>query len=119
MTNTYAIVLAAGQGTRMKSDLYKVLHPVCGKPMVAHVIDNIGNLGAKRIVTIVGHGAEKVEEMLGDKSEYTLKKNNLGTAHAVQQAESLLGDLEGTTIVVCGDTPLIRSETMDALNCTP
>ena len=115
MTNTYAIVLAAGQGTRMKSDLYKVLHPVCGKPMVEHVIDHIRGLGADRIVTIVGHGAEKVEETLGKKSEYVLQEEQLGTAHAVQQAEQLIGDLEGTTIVVCGDTPLIRSETMQAL----
>lgn len=115
MTNTYAIVLAAGQGTRMKSDLYKVLHPVCGKPMVAHVIDNIEKLGAERIVSVVGHGAEKVEETLGERSEYVLQKEQLGTAHAVQQAESVLESLEGTTIVVCGDTPLIRSETMAAL----
>ena len=115
MSNTYAIVLAAGQGTRMKSDLYKVLHPVCGKPMVAHVIDNIIKLEAKRIVTIVGHGAEQVEQTLGDKSEYAIQEEQLGTAHAVGQAESALGDLEGTTIVVCGDTPLIRSETMQAL----
>lgn len=115
MTNVYAVVLAAGQGTRMKSDLYKVLHPVCGKPMVEHVIDNIQNLGADRIVTIVGHGAEKVEEALGNASEYALQKEQLGTAHAVQQADSLLADLEGTTIVVCGDTPLIRSTTMEEL----
>lgn len=115
MTNTYAVVLAAGQGTRMKSDLYKVLHPVCGKSMVAHVIDNIINIGATRIVTIVGHGAEKVTSTLGEKSEYALQEEQLGTAHAVQQAEKLLGDLDGTTIVVCGDTPLIRSETMKSL----
>ena len=115
MTNTYAIVLAAGQGTRMKSDLYKVLHPVCGKPMVEHVIDHIRGLGIGRIVTIVGHGAETVEETLGEKSEYALQQEQLGTAHAVQQAERLIGDLDGTTIVVCGDTPLIRSETMEAL----
>ena len=88
MTNTYAIVLAAGQGTRMKSDLYKVLHPVCGKPMVEHVIDHIRGLGADRVVTIVGHGAEKVEETLGEKSEYALQEEQLGTAHAVQQAET-------------------------------
>jgi len=115
MTNTYAVVLAAGQGTRMKSDLYKVLHPVCGKPMVEHVIDHIRGLGISRIVTIVGHGAETVEETLGEKSEYALQQEQLGTAHAVQQAERLIGDLDGTTIVVCGDTPLIRSETMEAL----
>ena len=99
MTNTYAIVLAAGQGTRMKSNLYKVLHPVCGKPMVAHVIDNIGELGAERIVTIVGHGAEKVEETLGDKSEYALQQEQLGTAHAVQQAENYLEILTGQQLL--------------------
>lgn len=115
MTNTYAIVLAAGQGTRMKSRLYKVLHPVCGKPMVEHVIDHIREFEADRIVTVVGHGAEMVEEKLGSKSEYVLQEVQAGTAHAVQQAEALLGDLEGTTLVVCGDTPLIRSETMQAL----
>ena len=115
MTNTYAVVLAAGQGTRMKSDLYKVLHPVCGKPMVEHVIDHIRGLGTGRIVTVVGHGAEMVEETLGDKSEYVLQSEQLGTAHAVLQAEKLIGHLDGTTIVVCGDTPLIRSETMEAL----
>lgn len=115
MTHTYAIVLAAGQGTRMKSNLYKVLHPVCGKPMVEHVIDHVRGIGADRVVTVVGHGAEKVEETLGEKSEYVLQAEQLGTAHAVQQAEELLGDLEGTTLVICGDTPLIRSETMEAL----
>ncbi|PIC63670.1 bifunctional UDP-N-acetylglucosamine diphosphorylase/glucosamine-1-phosphate N-acetyltransferase GlmU [Sporosarcina sp. P13] len=115
MTNTYAIVLAAGQGTRMKSNLYKVLHPVCGKPMVEHVIDHIRDLDAGRIVTIVGHGAEMVEQTLGNKSEYALQAEQLGTAHAVLQAESVLGDIDGTTLVVCGDTPLISSDTMKAL----
>lgn len=115
MTNIFAIVLAAGQGTRMKSKLYKVLHPVCGKPMVEHVVDNILTLNVNRIVTIVGHGAEKVKEQLGDKSEYVLQEEQLGTAHAVMQAEPLLGDLDGVTFVICGDTPLIRPETMKAL----
>ena len=59
MTHTYAIVLAAGQGTRMKSNLYKVLHPVCGKPMVEHVIDHVKGIGADRVVSVVGHGAER------------------------------------------------------------
>ena len=115
MTNIFAIVLAAGQGTRMKSKLYKVLHPVCGKPMVQHVVDHIGTLNVERIVTIVGHGAEMVKEQLGEQSEYVLQAEQLGTAHAVQQAEPILGTLEGTTLVVCGDTPLIRPETMKAL----
>ena len=115
MTNIYAVILAAGQGTRMKSKLYKVLHPVCGKPMVEHVVDHIQELNVERIVTVVGHGAEKVQEQLKDKSEYVLQAEQLGTAHAVQQAEPILGDLDGTTIVICGDTPLIRPETMKAL----
>ncbi|PKC51030.1 nucleotide-diphospho-sugar transferase, partial [Rhizophagus irregularis] len=83
--------------------------------MVEHVIDNIQNLDVSRIVTIVGHGAEKVKETLGEKSEYVLQAEQLGTAHAVQQAESILADLEGTTLVVCGDTPLIRDETLKSL----
>lgn len=115
MSNIFAVILAAGQGTRMKSKLYKVLHPVCGKPMVQHVVDHIQTLGVNRIVTVVGHGAEKVKQQLGDKSEYVLQAEQLGTAHAVQQAEAILGSEEGTTLVVCGDTPLIRPETMQAL----
>ena len=115
MSNTYAVILAAGQGTRMKSKLYKVLHPVCGKPMVEHVVNHVQSVGVNRIVTIVGHGAEKVREHLGDTSEYALQEEQLGTAHAVEQAKSILGDLQGTTIVICGDTPLIRPETMEAL----
>ncbi|MET3576227.1 bifunctional UDP-N-acetylglucosamine diphosphorylase/glucosamine-1-phosphate N-acetyltransferase GlmU [Bhargavaea ullalensis] len=115
MTNTYAVVLAAGQGTRMKSKKYKVLHPVCGKPMVSHVIDHIRGLGADRIVTVVGYGAELVEEEVGERSEFVLQAEQLGTGHAVQQAEEMIGDLDGTTIVVCGDTPLITPETMAAL----
>ncbi|MGE6489939.1 bifunctional UDP-N-acetylglucosamine diphosphorylase/glucosamine-1-phosphate N-acetyltransferase GlmU [Paenisporosarcina sp. NPDC076898] len=115
MTQTYAVVLAAGQGTRMKSKLYKVLHPVCGKPMVEHVVDHIQDIGAERIVTIVGHGAEKVQDQLGSRSEYALQEQQLGTAHAVLQATEVLGDLSGTTLVICGDTPLIRPETMKAL----
>ncbi|MFC7687622.1 bifunctional UDP-N-acetylglucosamine diphosphorylase/glucosamine-1-phosphate N-acetyltransferase GlmU [Ureibacillus sp. GCM10028918] len=115
MTNIFAVILAAGQGTRMKSKLYKVLHPVSGKPMVEHVVENIQTLNVGRIVTVVGHGAEKVKEQLGEKSEYVLQEEQLGTAHAVIQAESLLSSLEGTTLVVCGDTPLIQPETMKAL----
>lgn len=115
MANTYAVILAAGQGTRMKSKLYKVLHPVCGMPMVEHVANNVTQVGVEKIVTVVGHGAEKVQEQLGAKSEYALQAEQLGTAHAVQQAASLIEGKSGTTLVVCGDTPLIRPETMQAL----
>ncbi|AMM91253.1 bifunctional UDP-N-acetylglucosamine diphosphorylase/glucosamine-1-phosphate N-acetyltransferase GlmU [Peribacillus simplex] len=115
MSNRYAIILAAGQGTRMKSKLYKVLHPVCGKPMVQHVIDQVNQLQIEDIVTVIGHGAEKVQEQLGDSCEYALQGQQLGTAHAVMQAESVLSDKSGTTLVICGDTPLIKAETMKEL----
>jgi bifunctional UDP-N-acetylglucosamine pyrophosphorylase/glucosamine-1-phosphate N-acetyltransferase len=115
MTNRYAVILAAGQGTRMKSALYKVLHPVCGKPMVQHVMDQLSALDLNKLITIVGHGAEEVQSRIGDKSLFALQAEQLGTAHAVMQAKDLLTDEEGTTIVVCGDTPLITSQTIDAL----
>ncbi|TLS35110.1 bifunctional UDP-N-acetylglucosamine diphosphorylase/glucosamine-1-phosphate N-acetyltransferase GlmU [Pseudalkalibacillus caeni] len=113
--NRYAVVLAAGQGTRMKSKLYKVLHPVCGKPMVEHVVDNLSKLNLDKIVTIIGHGAEKVEEQLQDRVKYAMQEEQLGTGHAVMQAADQLSGKEGVTIVVCGDTPLITAETMEAL----
>ncbi len=73
MDKRFAVVLAAGQGTRMKSKLYKVLHPVCGKPMVEHVVDEARKLSLEKLVTIVGHGAEDVKKHLGEKSEYALQ----------------------------------------------
>ncbi|WP_102347998.1 bifunctional UDP-N-acetylglucosamine diphosphorylase/glucosamine-1-phosphate N-acetyltransferase GlmU [Bacillus sp. Marseille-P3661] len=116
MIKRFAVILAAGQGTRMKSKLYKVLHPVCGKPMVEHVVDQISQLDdVSKIVTVVGHGAEKVQQYLGEKSEYVLQAEQLGTAHAVMQAEGLLGQQEGITLVICGDTPLITANTIKAL----
>ncbi|UPM54411.1 bifunctional UDP-N-acetylglucosamine diphosphorylase/glucosamine-1-phosphate N-acetyltransferase GlmU [Gottfriedia acidiceleris] len=115
MSNKYAIVLAAGKGTRMKSKLYKVLHPVCGKPMVQHVVDHVMSVGVQNIVTVVGHGAELVKTQIGDHSEYALQAEQLGTAHAVIQAAPMLKDKEGTTLVICGDTPLISPETIQAL----
>lgn len=115
MSKRYAVVLAAGQGTRMKSKLYKVLHPVCGKPMVQHVVDQVSNLDIKHIVTIIGHGAELVKSQLGEQCSYALQEEQLGTAHAVMQAQEMLADKDGVTLVVCGDTPLIKAETMEAL----
>lgn len=113
--NRYAIILAAGQGTRMKSKLYKVLHPVMGKAMVDHVLTQVEALEPKEIVTIVGCGAEKVKALLENRTQYALQEEQLGTGHAVLQAEPLLGNRAGTTLVVCGDTPLLTSETLNAL----
>ncbi|GAB3805399.1 bifunctional UDP-N-acetylglucosamine diphosphorylase/glucosamine-1-phosphate N-acetyltransferase GlmU [Virgibacillus kimchii] len=115
MAKRYAVILAAGKGTRMKSKLYKVLHPVMDRPMVQHVIDQVKTVQLDKLVTIVGFGAEKVEERIGNESEFVVQKEQLGTGHAVLQAEQLLKDKEGTTIVVCGDTPLITGETYQQL----
>ncbi|QAS52736.1 bifunctional UDP-N-acetylglucosamine diphosphorylase/glucosamine-1-phosphate N-acetyltransferase GlmU [Halobacillus litoralis] len=115
MTNRYAVVLAAGQGTRMKSKLYKVLHSVCGKPMVQHVVDQLNTLDLKELITVVGFGAEKVQDQLGKDSHYVVQEEQLGTGHAVLQADEILGDKEGTTVVVCGDTPLLTGETLQKL----
>lgn len=110
-----AVVLAAGQGKRMKSKLYKVLHPVCGKPMVGHVLDTVQETGCERSIVVVGHGAEAVQAYLGERAEYVLQATQLGTGHAVQQAKALLGEETGTTIVAYGDTPLVTAETLKGL----
>lgn len=115
MTAKYAIILAAGQGTRMKSKLYKVLHPVCGKSMVDHVLTELEKDQLDEIVTIVGHGAQKVKETLGKRTRYALQAEQLGTGHAVLQAEDILGDKAGMTLITCGDTPLFTAETFAKL----
>ncbi|MGT2356697.1 NTP transferase domain-containing protein [Staphylococcus aureus] len=97
----------SSKSTRMKSKKYKVLHEVAGKPMVEHVLESVKGSGVDQVVTIVGHGAESVKGHLGERSLYSFQEEQLGTAHAVQMAKSHLEDKEGTTIVVCGDTPLI------------
>jgi bifunctional UDP-N-acetylglucosamine pyrophosphorylase/glucosamine-1-phosphate N-acetyltransferase len=111
----FGIVLAAGQGTRMKSKLAKVLHPVCGKPMIGHLVDALSRLRTDRTVVVVGHGAEAVRNALQDTVEYALQSEQLGTGHAVMQAAPLLADEEGVTVVVYGDTPCLRAETLRAL----
>jgi len=115
MTQKFAVVLAAGQGTRMKSKLYKVLHPVCGKPMVQHIVDRLKQVLIDEIVVIVGHGADQVKNQLGDRVFYAHQEKQLGTAHAVMMSTDLLSEKQGTTLVVTGDTPLIRSETLEQL----
>lgn len=115
MAKRYAIILAAGQGTRMKSKLYKVLHPIAGKPMVKHVIDQLQSIQLNELITIVGYGAEEVKKHTKEYSEFVIQEEQLGTGHAVLQAEQLLENREGTTLVVCGDTPLITSGTYESL----
>ena len=109
------IILAAGQGTRMKSKLYKVLHKVCGKAMVDHVLTQVEKTNMDHVVTIVGHGADKVRELLKNRTEYAVQKEQLGTGHAVLQAEDILGDIDGMTMIVSGDTPLFTAKTFENL----
>ncbi|MCD9026266.1 bifunctional UDP-N-acetylglucosamine diphosphorylase/glucosamine-1-phosphate N-acetyltransferase GlmU [Cohnella sp. NL03-T5] len=115
MMKKMAIVLAAGQGKRMKSKLYKVLHPVCGKPMVSHVLEAVRGASCERSIVIVGHGADAVQSVLGQSVEYALQAEQLGTGHAVMQAKSMLAQEDGVTVVICGDTPLVRKETVEAM----
>jgi len=109
------IVLAAGQGKRMKSKLYKVLHPVCGKPMVGHVLDVLESVQADRKVVVVGHGAEAVKAYVGNRAEFALQAEQLGTGHAVMMASPMLKDEEGTAVILYGDTPLIQASTLQAM----
>ena len=113
--NRYAVILAAGKGTRMQSKLYKVLHKVCDRTMVELVLDSLNDLEMQEVITVVGHGAERVKEVLGDRTKFVLQAEQLGTAHAVKVAKDELRDKEGTTIVMYGDTPLIRSETINSM----
>jgi len=109
------LVLAAGKGTRMRSDLPKVLHPVGGKALVQHVVDTARQVGGEQILIIVGHGAEKVEEhMAAPDVKFALQAQQLGTGHAVQQALPHLRN-DATVLILYGDVPLTRAETLQKL----
>ena len=110
-----AVLLAAGQGTRMKSDLPKVLHPLCGKPMLWHVFEALKDVATEKPVVIVGHGAEEVKRYLGDSAECVLQEPQLGTGHAAMQAESLLRGKTDYVIVTYADMPLLRGDTFKRL----
>lgn len=111
----FAIILAAGKGTRMKSKVNKMLHPVMGQPMVNYSVEVATQAGAEEIISILGVDAEMVQDYLGDRSQFAYQEEQLGTAHAVMQAADLLEGKEGTTLVICGDTPLISNETIENL----
>ena len=116
MTEIYAVVLAAGKGTRMNSDLAKVLHPVADRPMLEHVLDVLEQLGADESVVVVGHQADRVGELCAARHVSTvLQEPQLGTGHAVEQARSLLEGRNGWTMILCGDVPLLREETLGRL----
>ncbi|CAM8640806.1 GlmU N-acetylglucosamine-1-phosphate uridyltransferase (contains nucleotidyltransferase and I-patch acetyltransferase domains) [Paracoccaceae bacterium] len=112
------IVLAAGMGTRMNSDLPKVLHKVAAAPLLHHALQAGASLAPEKVVVVTGHGAEEVARAARDYDEATvtvLQEPQLGTAHAVAQAAPLLADATGDAIVLYGDTPFIRPETLEAM----
>lgn len=110
-----AILLGAGQGTRMKSDLPKVLHPIAGRPMIRHALDAVTSASSETPVVVVGHGAEKVTDYLGASARTVRQEPQLGTAHAVMQAESLLRGTSDLVLVSYADMPLLRGETVARL----
>ncbi len=106
-----AIILAAGKGTRMESDLPKVLHEVAGKPMVQWVVDAVREAGAERIILVVGHGADIVKNTIGE-CEYVVQEPQLGTGHAVLVCKDTLADFTGNIVILGGDGPLLRASTI-------
>ncbi len=113
--NVVAIILAAGKGTRMKSRLPKVLHGVCGKPMLEHVISAAAGAGVSRNIVIIGHGSDMIRESVKFDVAWVEQTEQLGTGHAVMQAERLLTGFTGSILVLCGDTPLISPATLERL----
>lgn len=108
-----AIILAAGRGTRMKSDVHKVLHPIAGRAMLDHLMGVLEGLGPARKIVVVGSGREQVEGLVDARGgEMVVQEQQLGTAHAVRQAEAKLADFGGDLLILYGDTPLIEAETM-------
>lgn len=112
---TSTIILAAGQGTRMVSDLAKVLHPLNGKPLVLYSIEIAEKLGSEHLVVVVGNEAEKVRRVVGERAQFALQEKRLGTAHAVRAAENMLSGFNGMVVVISADMPLLTSETVQRL----
>ena len=112
--NFKAIILAAGKGTRMKSKYPKVVHKVCGKEMVNHIIDVSKKSGVKDIVAILGHESEVVKNILPEDTMIAMQTEQLGTGHAVKMAKEYIND-EDTIVILCGDTPLIKEDTLKRL----
>lgn len=109
------VLLAAGKGTRMNSDLPKVLHPLAGVPLLAHALAAARSVEPERIVLVTGHGADEVAaaaETLEPGITVAVQERQLGTGHAVTQAEAALAEFDGDVIVLYGDTPFIRPETL-------
>jgi bifunctional UDP-N-acetylglucosamine pyrophosphorylase / glucosamine-1-phosphate N-acetyltransferase len=117
MSEKVAVVLAAGKGTRMKSDLPKVLVPVCGRPMIEYVLDALTAGGIEKIIAVIGYRAELVRVVLKDRKKLTfaLQAEQLGTGHAVMSCRDLLAAHHGPVMVVAGDAPLMQAKSVSAL----
>ena len=115
-TDFAVIILAAGQGTRMRSDIHKVLHPIAGRPLLLHLLDSVDKLGAVRRVVVVGKGRDQVEKALdGSNVAIAHQAEQKGTAHAVAQAKDALAGYEGPVLILYGDTPFVRASTLDRM----
>lgn len=110
-----AVILAAGQGTRMRSALPKVLHPLGGKPLLQYSLDLAAQIGSSSPVVVVGHGADQVRETVGKIVRFAVQEKQLGTANAVQAAEKVVAGEAGLVVVISADMPLLRSETLQEL----
>lgn len=111
---TLSILLAAGKGTRMHSDTPKVLHKICGQEMIQYVLDAVGTKKSETVI-VIGHGAQEVQQYIGDRAQYVVQENPQGTGHAVMQARDYLLGEEKLVLVAAGDMPLLRPETIQAL----
>ena len=109
------LILAAGKGTRMKSELPKVIHKVNGIPMISKIISVLNGLEPEENILILGHKKEEVLKVVGEETDYVVQTEQLGTGHAVIQAKEKLADYDGDVMVLCGDTPLLREETLRKL----
>jgi bifunctional UDP-N-acetylglucosamine pyrophosphorylase/glucosamine-1-phosphate N-acetyltransferase len=116
MQGLAVVILAAGKGTRMQSDCAKVLHSLASRPLLIHVLDTVATLNPQRILVVVGYQAEEVKQSCANRPiEFVEQDKQLGTGHAVLQAQAALEDFEGDVLVLCGDMPLIQSSTLQAL----
>lgn len=115
MRDTAVIIMAAGKGKRMKSNLPKVLHNLAGKPILNYVLDTVDQLEAKRKILIVGYKSDHIRELIGDKIEYVEQKEQLGTAHAVLQTKRLLSDFKGDVLILSGDVPFLTVKILKKL----
>jgi bifunctional UDP-N-acetylglucosamine pyrophosphorylase / glucosamine-1-phosphate N-acetyltransferase len=116
LSDLAVIVLAAGQGTRMKSDVHKVLHPIAGRPMLLHLLASAAELAPARTVVVAGARREQIEAAVGPMGiEVAVQEPQHGTGHAVQQAEGALSGFNGDVLILYGDVPLVRAETMRAM----